>query len=50
MVYLFDLRMGTVMEKLRQGIHDIVGDVSFHPVHPQLAAATYDGKVRFFSS
>ena len=49
-VYLYDIRMGTVIGKLRQGIHDIVGDVCFHPIYPQLAAGTYDGKVRFFSS
>lgn len=49
-VYLFDVRMGTVLHKLREGIHDVVGDVCFHPMHPQLAAATYDGKLRFFSS
>ncbi|QDZ23515.1 WD40 repeat domain-containing protein [Chloropicon primus] len=49
-VYLYDVRMGTVIRKLRQGISDIVGDVCFHPIHPQLVAATYDGKLRFFSS
>ena len=42
--------MGTVLHKLREGIHDVVGDVCFHPMYPQLAAATYDGKLRFFSS
>ena len=49
-VYLYDIRMGTVISKLRQGVHDIVGDVCFHPIYPQLVAATYDGKLRFFSS
>ena len=49
-VYLYDLRMGTVINKLRDGISDVVGDVCFHPIHPQLAAATYDGRLRFFSS
>ena len=50
MVYLYDLRMGTVINKLRDGISAVVGDVCFHPIHPQLAAATYDGRLRFFSS
>ena len=50
MVYLYDLRMGTVINKLRDRISDVVGDVCFHPIHPQLAAATYDGRLRFFSS
>ena len=27
-----------------------VSDVAFHPVHPQLATACYDGRVRFFNS
>ena len=49
-VYLYDIRMGTVISKLRRGVHDIVGDVCFHPIYPQLVAATYDGKLRFFSS
>ena len=49
-VYLYDIRMGTVLNKLRDGICDIVADVCFHPIYPQLVAATYDGKLRFFSS
>ena len=47
---LFDLRMGTVLHRLRDGHTDVVADVAFHPLHPQLATACYDGRVRFFNS
>ena len=47
--YLFDLRMGTVLHRIR-GIHgDAVMDVAWNPLHPQLATACLDGKVHFYS-
>mmetsp|Transcript_27654 Transcript_27654/g.39103 ORF Transcript_27654/g.39103 Transcript_27654/m.39103 type:complete len:105 (+) Transcript_27654:1-315(+) len=46
--FLFDLRMTTYVEKLT-GSSDVVSDVAFHPAHPQLAAASYDGKIRFYT-
>jgi len=46
---LYDIRTGLVAERLR-GHGDVVADVAFHPVHPQLATACVDGHVRFFAS
>ena len=38
-----------VVERWRGGHTDVVTDVAFNPVHPQLATACMDGRVRFFS-
>jgi len=45
--YLFDLRAGsgTYMEKLG-GHSDVVTDTAYNPLHPQLATACADGKIR----
>jgi WD40 repeat protein len=32
------------------GHNDVVSDVCFSPIHPQLVTACFDGKLRFFSS
>jgi WD40 repeat protein len=47
---LYDLRMGTPLHKLREGHTDVVTDVAFHPMHPQVATACFDGHVRFFNA
>lgn len=48
--YLYDTRMGTILHRLREGNPgDVVSDVSFHPLHPQLATSCFDGRVRFYS-
>eukprot|EP00793_Prasinoderma_coloniale_P001463 PRCOL_00005238-RA len=46
---LFDLRTGSVLSKLRGTHTDAVTSVDFHPVHPQVATACLDGKVRWFA-
>jgi len=47
--YLFDLRMGTVLHRIR-GMHgDACMDVAFNPLYPQLATACLDGKVHFYA-
>lgn len=47
--YVYDLRQGSVLHRLR-GVHgDTVTGVAFNPLHPQLATACLDGKVHFFS-
>lgn len=47
--YIYDLRMGTVLHRIR-GIHgDAVMDVAFNPLHPQLATACLDGRLHFYS-
>ena len=46
--YLYDVRTGTYADKLAH--RDAVADVAFNPLHPQLATAGYDGKVRFFAA
>jgi WD40 repeat protein len=47
--YLYDLRMGTVLHRIR-GVHgDAVMDVAFNPLHPQLATACLDGRIHFYS-
>lgn len=47
--YLFDIGSGTYISKLNGGHKGVVSDVAFHPLHPQLATACYDGKIRFFA-
>ena len=48
--YLYDVRMGsgTYLSKL-PGHPDVVTDVAFNPLHPQLATACADGRVRAFA-
>eukprot|EP00736_Rhodelphis_marinus_P006208 Rmarinus@m.6085 len=46
--YVFDMRTGSMLEKLA-GHTDVVTDVAFHPIHPQLATACFDSRIRFFS-
>ena len=46
---LYDLRTGGVLSKLRGTHTDAVTDVAFSPVHPQVATACLDGRVRLFA-
>lgn len=46
--YLYDMRTGRCITKLT-GHTDVVTSVAFNPLHPQLATASYDGSVRFYS-
>jgi WD40 repeat protein len=48
--YLFDVRKssGTYLAKLG-GHADVVTDVAFNPLHPQLATSAADGRVRAFA-
>ncbi len=54
-VHLLDLRMMAdhdqsipVISRL-VGHGDVVSDVSFNPLYPQLATACHDGRIRFFA-
>jgi len=47
-VYQYDLRTGLIQHKMRNH-GDVVSDVAYHPLHPQLATSCYDGRIRFFS-
>jgi len=44
---LIDLRGGKELAKL-QGHRDVVMDVTFNPLFPQLATSGFDGTVRFY--
>ncbi len=47
--YLYDMRMGTVLHRIR-GVHgDAVMDVAFNPLFPQLVTACLDGRIHFYS-
>ena len=46
---MYDLRTGTVSHKLKGSHGDVVSDVTYNPLHPQLATASYDGKLNFFA-
>jgi WD40 repeat protein len=46
---IYDIRAGKMLSKLT-GARDVVRCVVFHPLLPQLAAGSYDGAVRFYSS
>ncbi|KAL4238028.1 WD40 repeat-like protein [Mactra antiquata] len=48
-VYLFDIRSGTYLHKL-QGHCDVVSDVSFHPLYPQLFTASLDGRIIMYNN
>ncbi|KAJ9518705.1 hypothetical protein QJQ45_018715 [Haematococcus lacustris] len=45
--YLYDVRQGQMLHRMRTS--DVVTDVAFNPLHPQLAAGCLDGRVHFFS-
>ncbi|KAG6613471.1 uncharacterized protein IUM83_04470 [Phytophthora cinnamomi] len=47
--YIYDIRTGRRLVKLK-GHTDVVTSVDFNPLHPQLATASSDGTVRFYSS
>ena len=48
--YLYDLRQGTVLHRIR-GVHsEAVTAVAFNPLHPQLATGCLDGSVHFYSA
>ena len=47
--FLYDIRRGTALAKL-QGHHtDVVSCVAWNPLYPQLATASYDGHIHFFT-
>lgn len=46
--YMYDIRTGRCLAKLA-GHSDVVTAVAFNPLYPQLATASYDGTVRFYS-
>jgi len=46
---LVDLRTATEVARYT-GHRDVVSDVAFHPILPQLATASYDGNVSFYCS
>ncbi|ETL96042.1 hypothetical protein F442_06673 [Phytophthora nicotianae P10297] len=46
--YIYDIRTGRRLVKLK-GHTDVVTSVAFSPLYPQLATASYDGAVRFYS-
>ncbi|GLD93195.1 hypothetical protein PINS_up001787 [Pythium insidiosum] len=48
LTYLYDVRTGRCLTRL-QGHTDVVTSVAFNPLHPQLATASYDGTIRFYS-
>ncbi|XP_071798693.1 WD repeat-containing protein 27-like [Asterias amurensis] len=46
--YIFDVRAGTYIQKL-SGHTDVISDVAFHPLYPELVTASLDGKIRLYS-
>ena len=48
--FMYDLGMGQALYKIRHGHRDAVTDVAYNPAHPQMATATGDGGLTFFSS
>ncbi|XP_031565676.1 WD repeat-containing protein 27-like [Actinia tenebrosa] len=47
-VYLFDVRGSSFCHRLT-GHTEVVADVAFHPAHSELAAASLDGKLKFYT-
>ncbi|KAE9129031.1 hypothetical protein PF005_g5050 [Phytophthora fragariae] len=47
--YIYDIRTGRRLVKIK-GHSEVVTSVAFNPLHPQLATASIDGTVRFYSS
>lgn len=48
LAYVYDIRTGRCLTRLG-GHADVVTGVAFSPLHPQLATASCDGTVRFYS-
>ncbi len=48
--FMYDLGMGQALYKIRHGHRDAVTDVAYNPAHPQMATATGDGGLNFFSN
>jgi len=48
--YIYDVRTGAVLARNWKPHRDTVSDVSFHPILPYLATASYDGHVRCFAT
>ncbi len=46
--HMYDIGTGKPVARLT-GHKDVVVDVSWHPLHPQLATTSFDGAVRFYS-
>ena len=47
-VRVVDVRTGGELALLK-GVHgDVAGCVAFHPLHTQLASASYDGHIHFY--
>ena len=46
--YVYDIRAGRALARLK-GARDAVAAVAFNPKYPQLATASYDGKLRFYT-
>ncbi|XP_071497617.1 WD repeat-containing protein 27-like [Diadema antillarum] len=46
--YVYDIRGGTYIRKL-SGHTEVVSDVAFHPLYPEIVTATLDGKLRLYS-
>jgi WD40 repeat protein len=44
---IVDLVSGTELAKITH-FKDVVSAVAFNPIHPQLAAASFDGSIKFF--
>ncbi|XP_078000774.1 WD repeat-containing protein 27-like [Glandiceps talaboti] len=47
--YIFDIRAGTYVHRFT-GHTDVVSDVLFHPLYPELVTASMDGKIRLYSN
>mmetsp|Transcript_5240 Transcript_5240/g.9262 ORF Transcript_5240/g.9262 Transcript_5240/m.9262 type:complete len:751 (+) Transcript_5240:258-2510(+) len=47
--YIYDIRKGQPVERLWDKHRDTVSDVAYHPLHPQLVTACFDGKLRFYT-
>ena len=45
---IFDIRGGKEIAKLSGQHRDVVSSVAYHPVHPQLVTASYDGGVKCY--
>lgn len=48
-VCAFDLRCALCPSPRLGGATDVVSDVAYNPLHPQIVTACYDGRVRFYT-
>ena len=48
--FMYDLGTGQAVYKIRHGHRDAVTDVAYNPAYPQMATATGDGGLNFFSN